>query len=285
MMVPGRMRGFREEVDVGRHVPPSGGPAVVAFMTAYARRYGTLRSSNMGPVQKLCGIAAAHHRLLYIHPFDDGNGRVARLVTHAMLLDAGLGAFGLWSMSRGMARGIRPDSVKRPRCLDLYAGATATAQYKLMMAHTDHERMGDLDGRGNLSRQRLQEFCDWFLAVALDQLTFMGSNFHLDDLTRNLIAHYVPRRRLDPRLGKVLVEIARLGELPRGSVRTILNVSSRTATQMIATLLNDGIVISKTHRDPLQLSFSLEAAEVLFPGLFGVEALLGVSADVVIGPS
>ena len=39
--------------------------------------------------------ACAHHRLLWIHPFTDGNGRVARLMSNAMLLQA-LDAGGLW---------------------------------------------------------------------------------------------------------------------------------------------------------------------------------------------
>ena len=31
-------------------------------------------------------IAIAHHRLAAIHPFDNGNGRTARLLTYAMLV-------------------------------------------------------------------------------------------------------------------------------------------------------------------------------------------------------
>lgn len=33
----------------------------------------------------LLKVAVAHHRFLWIHPFDNGNGRVARLLTYAML--------------------------------------------------------------------------------------------------------------------------------------------------------------------------------------------------------
>jgi hypothetical protein len=44
--------------------------------------------------------------LNYIHPFPDGNGRVSRLMSHAMALTAGIGGQGLWSVSRGLARGL-----------------------------------------------------------------------------------------------------------------------------------------------------------------------------------
>ena len=40
---------------------------------------------------------------LWIHPFLDGNGRVARLMSYAMLLDA-LDTGGIWSIARGLAR-------------------------------------------------------------------------------------------------------------------------------------------------------------------------------------
>ena len=45
-------------------------------------------------------------RLNYIHPFPEGNGRVSRLMSHAMAHTAGIGAHRLWSVSRGLARGL-----------------------------------------------------------------------------------------------------------------------------------------------------------------------------------
>ena len=54
-------------------------------------------------MERILAAATAHHRLLWIHPFLDGNGRVARLMSHAMLSEA-LGAGGLWSVCRGLAR-------------------------------------------------------------------------------------------------------------------------------------------------------------------------------------
>jgi len=56
--------------------------------------------------------AAAHHRLLWIHPFLDGNGRVARLMSHAMLLEA-LDTGAVWSVARGLARKVADYSNRR----------------------------------------------------------------------------------------------------------------------------------------------------------------------------
>ena len=37
----------------------------------------------------LIKVALAHHRFVWIHPFDNGNGRTVRLFTYAMLIKAG----------------------------------------------------------------------------------------------------------------------------------------------------------------------------------------------------
>lgn len=271
-MVAGRMRRDKEDVVVGQHLPPCGGAAVDAFMQEYQKQYSTLR--KIGSSQRLFGIAAAHHRLLYIHPFDDGNGRVARLVSHAMMLDAGMGACGLWSISRGLARGLRPDAPSLPKFLEQFSSVSEPEQYKFMMAHADMPRMGDLDGRGALSQKRLQEFCEWFLCVAYDQVHFMHSRSGLLNLEANLQSLYIQRRNLDPRCGKILGEIARLGQLQRGSVKVLLGVSARTATDLTAKLIEDGIVRSDSAKAPLRLHFSPDAAEILFPSFFSVEALI-----------
>ena len=100
VMEPGRFRDKAEEdVDVGRHQPPCS-ERVEAFMQRFEERYA---NGKLGAAGKILAIPAAHHRFNYIHPFPDGNGRVSRLMSHAMIHMAGLGAHGLWSVSRGMA--------------------------------------------------------------------------------------------------------------------------------------------------------------------------------------
>ena len=50
---------------------------------------------EMGRAGQIAAIAAAHHRFNYVHPFPDGNGRVSRLMSHAMASVAGIGALAL----------------------------------------------------------------------------------------------------------------------------------------------------------------------------------------------
>ena len=39
-------------------------------------------------MDSILAAGPAHHRLAWIHPFLDGNGRVARLMSHATFLEA-----------------------------------------------------------------------------------------------------------------------------------------------------------------------------------------------------
>ena len=77
-VVPGRWR--ESDVAVGRHHAVSPG-AVARFMERFEAVYARLGKLDT----ILAAAAAAHHRLLWIHPFADGNGRVARLMSYAML--------------------------------------------------------------------------------------------------------------------------------------------------------------------------------------------------------
>jgi Fic family protein len=88
-VVPGVLR--TRDVKVGRHVAVSPG-AVPRFLARLQEAY-----RRLGTTDAILAAAAAHHRLLWIHPFLDGNDRVARLMSHAMLLEA-LDTGGLWSV-------------------------------------------------------------------------------------------------------------------------------------------------------------------------------------------
>jgi hypothetical protein len=93
------------------------------------------------------------------HRSADGNGRACRLQTRCALWPL---SGGLWSVSRGLAR--RRD------------------EYYERLDAADAPRQGDLDGRGNLSVQELRRWCEWFIGICEDQVSFMTRMFHLDGM-------------------------------------------------------------------------------------------------------
>jgi Fic family protein len=248
LMKPGEWRSRPEhEVAVGRHQPPSSA-RVRDFISYFADRY---RLDRLGKAARILAIPAAHHRLNYIHPFPDGNGRVSRLMSHAMTHVAGIGAHGLWSISRGLARG--PES---------------RTEYKRMMDHADMPRQGDLDGRGNLSQRALTEFILWFLRVCLDQVTFMSGHFEIDTLARRLRTYVERSDKLKSEATRLLEEALIRGEFERGDISRITGLPERTARRVLNELTNLGLLASDTAKGAVSLRFPMDALEVLFPRLF-----------------
>jgi Fic family protein len=93
---PGSLR--TRAVAVGRHEAPTAA-SLPMFLTRWSEVYGRARRGEAAIV----ALAASHHRLAWVHPFLDGNGRVARLHTHLLFHAMGL-SHGLWSPLRGFAR-------------------------------------------------------------------------------------------------------------------------------------------------------------------------------------
>jgi Fic family protein len=247
-MQPGEWRsGPEQDVAVGRHVPPSS-PRVAEFMQYFEERF---RFDRLGRAAQIMAIASAHHRFNYIHPFPDGNGRVSRLMSHAMAGVVGIGARGLWSVSRGLARGLE-----------------SRTDYKRMMDYADTPRQGDLDGRGNLSLRALQEFVLWFVKVCLDQVTFMSSLFELDNLSRRLTAYVRQSSSLKPEADRLLQEALLRGEFERGEAERITGLPERSARRVLNDVIRLGLLASDTPKGKVSLRFPAHALESLFPRLY-----------------
>lgn len=247
-MVPGAFRSIAlHDVVVGRHQPPSS-VRVAEFMAYFERRY---RFESLGAAARIVATAAAHHRLNYIHPFPDGNGRVSRLVSHAMAARAGIGAHGLWSISRGLARGLE-----------------SPADYKQMMDYADTPRRSSLDGRGNLSQDALIDFVTWFCKVALDQVRFMSDLFALDTLSDRLAAYVRGTLHGNEAAVAIAKGVLHRGEVARGEAAAITGRPERTARDVLGKLVDARLLISDTAKGPIRLSFTSESADVLFPRLF-----------------
>ena len=239
---PGALR--ERHVQAGRHIPVSPG-AVPRFLDRFEAAY-----SNLGKADTILASAAAHHRLLWIHPFLDGNGRVARLMSHAMLRDV-LDTGGVWSITRGLAHNVE--------------------NYKMLLAACDGPRRNDLDGRGDLSEEALAEFTRFFLQVCIDQVKFM-ENLMAPDRLRTRILIWVEEEvrvgALPPKSGAVIEAVLFRGELPRGDVAAILGTRERQARRVTAALLEGAILVSESSRAPLRLAFPARHASRWMPGLF-----------------
>ena len=246
-VVPGEFRDG--EVQVGSHVPPLAADLPL-FLNRFQAAYDNRRLSAP---QAIIAVAAAHHRFLWIHPFYDGNGRVARLMAHAMLLRCGVGG-SIWSVARGFARN--------------------SVQYKAKLANADAPRQGDYDGRGALSATQLEEFCSFFLRVCIDQVEFMESLLQPGELLRRMKLYADDEQaagRLPSRSMALLREALLMGEVARGRAPEITGYQERRAREILSTLLMKGLLVSKGPRAPVRLGFPLDVVERWFPRLYPVD--------------
>ena len=235
------------DVSVGRHIPPSS-DRVADFMTHFEKRF---RFEKLGQASRIMAMATAHHRLNYIHPFPDGNGRVSRLMSHAMAAKADIGAHGLWSISRGLARGLE-----------------SRQDYKRMMDYADTPRQGDLDGRGNLSLRALTEFTSWFLKVCLDQIAFMSELFDLENIARRFERLVERDENLKPEALSLLLEALHRGQYDRGEAPRLTGLPERTARRVLNDVVATGLLASETPKGPVSLRFPSDVLETLFPRLY-----------------
>jgi len=241
-VVPGAYR--TRDVQVGRHVPVSPG-AVPRFMQRFEQVY-----PRLGRTDTILAAATAHHRLAWIHPFTDGNGRVMRLMSYAVLRES-LDTGGIWSIARGLARNVD--------------------DYKKHVAACDLPRRNDLDGRGNLSEETLAAFTKFFLGVCIDQVKFMEELVQPERLRSRILLWAEEEIRMDslpPKAGNVLEAILYRGELPRADVPALLGTGARQARRVVSTLIERGVVTSESTRAPLRLTFPAALAARWMPGLF-----------------
>jgi Fic family protein len=252
-VVPGELR--EETVRVGYHQPPEHG-ALKAFLDRFGDFYAP--DKHHGSL-KLVAAAAAHHRLTWIHPFLDGNGRVARLFTEAYLLRIPIHGFGLWSVSRGLAR--------------------RNIEYKSALSQADAARRNDLDGRGNLSNEGLIAFCHFFLEACLDQVEYMGGLLGLEELVER-IRRYVElrgsgmipgpagKKGLRGESARMLQEVLVKGEAARGAVIAASGLKERTGRSLLGQLIAEELLVSDTPKGDVRLGFPIHAAGWFFPDLY-----------------
>ena len=247
-VIPGEWRKY--DVEVGRHLPPEHDD-LPRFMARFDSAY---RSPPLSRFRQIQTVGAVHHRFLWIHPFLDGNGRVARLMSHALFKRLGIGT-SLWSVARGLARD--------------------EARYKALLDRADGPREGDRDGRGNLTQLGLIEFCKFFLDGSVDQIRFMSGLLDLETLLRRIEIHIeedIRAKRLLRGSFAVLREAVIAGEVERSRIPSLTGYEERGARNVTAALVDRGMLTASSHRAPLRLGFPADVAERWFPNLYPTNA-------------
>ena len=248
-LIPGTLR--NRLVKVGQHTAPAA-EVLDSMMNTFEHLY--TKSVQARDAARVIYMMASHHRLMWIHPFLDGNGRTARLALDGAFVSMGMQGYGLWNLSRGLARDSNT--------------------YKTLLAHADMPRQGELDGKGALSSKALGEFVDFMLETALDQIEYMNNNLKLEVLTKRL-DRYVLRVNdglmdqdpLPKHTDKLFRHLLLVGECTRGSVADITGVKERTASRMIAELLKRDYLAADSRVAPIRLQIRASMASYLFPSL------------------
>jgi Fic family protein len=258
-VVGGRLR--QREVQVGHHVAPLA-ESIPDFLSRFASVY---QSGAHRGVMPLITAAASHHRLMWIHPFLDGNGRVTRLYTDACFAKIPLSGYGLWNVSRGLAR--RRDD------------------YMAALTQGDAKRRNDYDGRGNLSNDGLVKFCRFFLEVCLDQIDYMDGLLRIDGLFER-VRGYVKLRQervipgpkgttapLKAEASYMLQEAIVRGEVARGDMYRVSGLAERTGRDVLGQLLEEGLLVSDMPKGVVRIAFPTFVAGYLFPDLYPAQIL------------
>ena len=245
LLTPGQVR--TRGVAVGTHEAPNA-EALPAFLSRWEEVYGHSRRGEASIV----ALAAAHHRLAWVHPFLDGNGRVARLHTHLALHAQGL-TNGLWSPLRGFAR--------------------SEEKYRGMLRAADEHRRGDLDGRGNLTEAGLIDWISYTLETCIDQVRFMRKLLDVGSMRERIQAALIfdESKKTGVRKEAALALhylFCTHSELGRAAFKQMTGLGERVATDLISSLLKNGYLATDSAYGALRFAIPRSALRFYFPDLW-----------------
>jgi Fic family protein len=154
---PGELRGHNVHIKSSGHTPPEH-----FILREYFEKFIDFINFPHKEQYQLLMVAIAHHRFEFIHPFDNGNGRMGRLLNYAFLIKLG------FQVKNG--RIINPSSV----------------------FYTDRDKYYDMLSRADsLSNDDILAWCEYFL---------LGLKNEIEKIDSLLNKEYVKKQILLPTL-------------------------------------------------------------------------------------
>ena len=224
---PGGYRTTHVGISQSAHTPP--GPESVS---ADMHELVDFINPQTLPQNQLLQTAIAHHRFVWIHPFTNGNGRVARLLTYAMLIKQGF-------TSVSGYRALNPTIV---------FGADRNLYY---------EKLSEAD---SLNDQGIIQWCLYVLQGVERDIEHI---IHLSDESKVLNDIYAPALERAYKADHitnsqiaVLLRVAELGVAKSGDVADLIPGSSATRSQFLKKLVSQNLLIREEGTRKYQVCLS-----------------------------
>lgn len=211
---PGAYRSGPVQIAKADHQPPEAihVPGYMQEMVAFVNR-------TDAPKYDLMKVALAHHRFAWIHPFGNGNGRVVRLLTYALLVKYGfrVSTFG---------RLLNPAAVF---CAD-------RARYYAMLAHAD---VG--------TDTALEDWCIYVLTGVRDELNKVDRLADYQHLQMKVllpaVAHALQRQLVTAQEEAILSATIKAGVVKASHLASAMPASNATQrTYQIRKLVESGML-------------------------------------------
>jgi Fic family protein len=211
---PGAYRQGAVKIAQAEHLPPEA-PQVPDYMTELV----TFINRADPPKYDLMKVALAHHRFAWVHPFGNGNGRVVRLLTYAMLIKYGFRV-------NAVGRLLNPAAVF---CADRNAY---------------YARLGDADAG---TEDALERWCVYVLSGVRDELTKVDRLADYEHLKAKVLlpaVNYTRERQLiTPLEQAVLTTTIKAGTVKAGDLEAAMpDLNANQRTYQIRKLVDGGLL-------------------------------------------
>jgi Fic family protein len=210
---PGAYRTWNVEISKSAHTPPDH-----IQVQSYMDEFIEFINQDGADKYDLLKTAIAHHRFTWIHPFGNGNGRVVRLLTYALMIKYG------FNVKDGKI--INPTAVF---CND-------------RDKYYEHLSEADLG-----TDESLLNWCDYVLSGILEEVTKVNKLLDFDFLYKKILVPTIKLGAERGYLNKEEAKVLNIGILKQSFKATELDeafegLSSRQKTHLIAKMKESGFI-------------------------------------------